>query len=130
MHTRFGVNEVVRALDKEKLQAFLDFRVRFLEEELTELKAAIENRDLENIVDSVVDLLVVGIGTLDAFDVDTQKAWDEVHEANMSKEVGIKPERPNPLGLPDLIKPKGFQPPKHTGNVGLLIRTFGSQCSL
>jgi len=38
----------------------------------------------------------------------------------MTKEVGIKASRPNPLGLPDLIKPEGWQPPSHQGNHGLL----------
>ena len=35
-----------------------------------------------------------------------------------SKEVGIKQGRPNPLGLPDLIKPEGWTPPDHSGNYG------------
>jgi len=36
----------------------------------------------------------------------------------MNKRVGIKPERPNPLGLPDLIKPKGWKAPIHKTNHG------------
>jgi hypothetical protein len=40
----------------------------------------------------------------------------------MNKEVGIKPSRPNPLGLPDLIKPEGWTPPSHEGNHGLLSK--------
>ncbi len=38
----------------------------------------------------------------------------------MAKERGIKPERPNPLGLPDLIKPAGWVAPSHADNHGLL----------
>jgi hypothetical protein len=38
----------------------------------------------------------------------------------MSKEVGVKKERPNPLGLPDLVKPEGWINPSHSGNHGLL----------
>ena len=53
-------------------------------------------------------------------DVDAQKAWEEVHGCNMSKERGIKESRPNPLGLPDLIKPEGWKGPNHDDNTGYL----------
>lgn len=120
MHTKYGVNEKVREFDAEKLKQFLEFRVKFLEEELTELKDNIDNP--EEIVDALIDLCVVAIGTLDAFDVDSKKAWNEVHKANMAKEVGVKASRPNPLGLPDLIKPEGWVAPSHEGNHGLLSK--------
>lgn len=125
MHTKFGVNTVVRGLDKEKLAKFLEFRLNFLQEELDEAKKAAASGDLaqaEDIVDAMIDLCVVAIGTLDAFDVSAQAAWARVHKKNMEKEPGIKPERPNPLGLPDLIKPEGWTPPSHADNVGLLSR--------
>ena len=118
MHTKYGVNEKIRTFDKEKLKQFLEFRIAFLEEELTELKDNINNP--EEIVDALIDLCVVAIGTLDAFDVNANIAWDAVHTANMAKEVGIKASRPNPLGLPDLIKPEGWRAPSHENNYGLL----------
>ena len=120
MHAKYGVNEKIRQLDADKLKQFLQFRVAFLEEELNELKDNMNNP--EEIVDALIDLCVVAIGTLDAFDIDANKAWNKVHDANMNKEVGIKPSRPNPLGLPDLIKPEGWQAPDHTGNHGLLSK--------
>ena len=118
MHTKYSVNEKIRTFDKEKLKQFLEFRIAFLEEELTELKDNINNP--EEIVDALIDLCVVAIGTLDAFDVNANIAWDAVHNANMAKEVGIKASRPNPLGLPDLIKPEGWRAPSHENNYGLL----------
>ena len=120
MHTKYGVNEKVCEFDADKLRQFLDFRVKFLEEELNELKDNMNNP--EEIVDALIDLCVVAIGTLDAFDIDSKKAWNEVHKANMNKEVGIKATRPNPLGLPDLIKPEGWTAPSHEGNHGLLTK--------
>jgi predicted HAD superfamily Cof-like phosphohydrolase len=102
----------------EKLKKFLEFRVDFLKEELMETQAALTNNDAEEIVDGLIDLCVVAIGTLDAFGVDPYKAWDAVLEANMNKEVGKKPTRPNPLGVPDLIKPEGWTAPSHEGNHG------------
>jgi hypothetical protein len=118
MHTKYGVNEAVRKFTSEKLKNFLYFRIDFLNEELDELKNNVRNP--EEVVDACIDLIVVALGTLDAFDVDIYKAWDEVLRANMEKDVGVKPTRPNPLGLPDLIKPDGWTPPDHTGNHGLL----------
>ena len=117
MHAHYGVNPVVRNFDAEKLRSFLEFRVKFLQEELDELKNC-ENAD--DVVEALIDLCVVSIGTLNAFDVDANKAWDRVHEANMAKQPGIKESRPNPLGLPDLIKPAGWVAPSHADNVGLL----------
>ena len=120
MHTKYGVNEKVNKFDAEKLRKFLEFRVAFLEEELNELKDNMNNP--EEIVDALIDLCVVAIGTLDAFDVNPYRAWDEVHSANMNKQVGVKASRPNPLGLPDLIKPEGWTAPSHEGNHGLLTK--------
>ena len=102
----------------EKWKAFLDFRIDFLREELEETEAALVSMDAEEIVDGLIDLCVVAIGTLDAFGVDPYKAWDEVLQANMAKEVGKKPSRPNPLGVPDLVNPDDWKAPSHKGNHG------------
>ena len=121
MHAKYGVNLKVREFDKEKLQKFLEFRIAFLQEELDEMKAATNGDD---VVDALIDLCVVAIGTLDAFEIDSQTAWSRVHQANMNKEVGIKASRPNPLGLPDLVKPEGWTAPTHADNVGLLGKLY------
>ena len=122
MHRKFGVHDWVSkqlgAGDKEKLQEFLKFRIKFLQEELGETANAVDVKDPEEIVDGLIDLCVVAIGTMDAFGIDAQKAWDEIHNANMSKEPGVKESRPNPLGLPDLIKPEGWKGPSHRENHG------------
>jgi len=123
MHTKFGVRPVVGGFDNEKLRKFLEFRLKFLQEELDEANEAFESKDparAEDVVDAMIDLCVVAIGTLDAFNIDAYDAWDRVLQANMSKEVGIKEGRPNPLGLPDLMKPQGWQAPTHKHNVGLI----------
>ena len=77
-----------------------------------------QRKDAEEIVDGLIDLCVVAIGTLDAYGVDPYKAWDEVLRANMDKFVGIKEGRPNPLGVPDLAKPEDWEAPNHLGNHG------------
>ena len=123
MHAKYGVHEWMKKnkRNKELMQKFLDFRIKFLEEELNETKlAATYDRNAPEVVDGLIDLCVIAIGTLDAFGVDAQKAWEAVHTANMAKEVGVKESRPNPLGLPDLIKPEGWVGPKHYDNTGNL----------
>lgn len=125
MHHKYDVHRIVRSLDKEQLRTFLKFRLDFLNEELRETEKAAydgDEIDCEEVVDGLIDLCVVAIGTLNLFGVDSHWAWEEVHKANMNKEVGIKEGRDNPLGLPDLCKPKDWQPPSHAGNHGLLTK--------
>jgi predicted HAD superfamily Cof-like phosphohydrolase len=98
---------------------FLRFRQKFIEEEVIELDKAIIDNDPEAFVDALIDICVVAIGTLEAGRVDGQKAWDEVHRANMSKIKGNNPTRENSGGC-DLIKPEGWIPPNHQGNTGLI----------
>lgn len=121
MHNHYGIHEAMKKVDKKQLRAFLNFRIRFLQEELSELQEATKPMipiDAEETVDALIDLCVVAIGTLDLFGVDAYKAWNEVLAANMLKMVGVKETRPNPYGLPDLIKPEGWKAPNHKGNHG------------
>lgn len=101
----------------EMTPQFLGFRLRFLVEELREgIDALMENRPAD-FVDSMIDLIVVAAGTLSIGGVDGQKAWNEVRRANMSKERRENPTRPGSGGA-DLIKPDGWTPPNHEGNLG------------
>jgi len=122
MQYKYGVHKWIHdnRENADKLKKYLEFRIDFLQEELNETEAALVNMDAEEIVDGLIDLCVVAIGTLDAFGVDPYKAWDEVLKANLAKEVGVKPSRPNPLGLPDLIKPEDWEGPDHSDNHGKL----------
>jgi hypothetical protein len=126
MHAHYGVHEAMKKLSREQLLEFLGFRFRFLQEEVNEGFKAIEEKDAEGYVDSLIDLVVVAVGTLDLLVVDFDRAWDQVLEANLGKEVGVKASRPNPLGLPDLIKPEGWVGPDHTGNHGIIDYIFES----
>ncbi len=119
MHDKYGAHEVVEKFDSEKLTKFLEFRANFLQEELDELKTATNPDD---VVDALIDLCVVAIGTLDLFKVDSHESWNRVWLSNLAKEVGVKASRPNPLGLPDLVKPEGWKAPTHADNVGLLAK--------
>jgi len=120
MHNKFGVKEWFEANkdNKDLMAKYLRFRLSMCKEELDETLAAVATKDPEEIVDGLIDLCVFAIGTLDVFGVDAHKAWDAVYEANMSKSPGVKEGRPNPFGLPDLIKPDGWTAPTHEDNHG------------
>ena len=120
MHNKFGVKEWFEANkdNKDLMDKYLRFRLSMCKEELDETLAAVATKDPEEIVDGLIDLCVFAIGTLDVFGVDAHKAWDAVYEANMSKSPGVKEGRPNPFGLPDLIKPDGWTAPTHEDNHG------------
>lgn len=127
MSRKFGVRETVASFDRDRLVDFVKFRLDLLREEFDEAVEAVASGSPEDVVDAMVDLCVVAIGTLEAVGADSRRAWREVMRANMAKETGIKPGRPNPLGLPDLIKPSGWVGPSHAGNVGDLGRAFGGE---
>ena len=127
MHAHYGVHEAMEKLDADKLHTYIKFRLDFLKEELKETCDAYDEKDAEEIVDGLIDLCVVAIGTLDLYGVDAHKAWDAVLASNMNKQVGVKPSRPNPLGLPDLIKPEGWTAPSHENNHGKLTKAFTTE---
>jgi len=120
MHNKFGVKEWFEANKDNNvmMREYLNFRLNMVREELDETRDAFTKGDPEEIVDGLIDLCVFAIGTLDVFGVDAHKAWDAVYEANMSKSPGVKEGRPNPFGLPDLIKPDGWTAPSHEDNHG------------
>ena len=126
MHNKFGVKEWFEANkdNKDLMDKYLRFRLSMCKEELDETLAAVATKDPEEIVDGLIDLCVFAIGTLDVFGVDAHKAWDAVYEANMSKSPGVKEGRPNPFGLPDLIKPKNWEGPEHNDNHGILPKAL------
>mgnify|MGYP001128125241 FL=1 len=127
MHNKYGVRDWFEANknNKDLMQKYLRFRLKMCMEEMNEtIDAALFDKDPEEVVDGLIDLCVFAIGTLDVFGVDPNAAWDQVYEANMKKYVGVKPGRPNPFGMPDLVKPAGWEGPDHTGNHGDLDKAL------
>lgn len=104
---------------------FLAHQIGFLQEELNETKEAFMYADAEGVIDGIVDLIVVAVGTLKFF---TQyghdvSAWKKVMTANMAKEVGFNDSRPDSGGI-DLVKPKGWKPPKLASEAKFLEQIF------
>ena len=60
-------------------------RYDLIAEELSELKEAIENKDLKEVADALTDILYVTYGAGHSFGIDLDKCFDEVQKSNMSK---------------------------------------------
>jgi len=60
-------------------------RLDLIEEELDELKVAINNNDLLEVADALTDILYVTYGAGHAFGINLDNCFDEVQNSNMSK---------------------------------------------
>lgn len=129
-HIKYGLSYdgPVRVLPRE----LSEFRINFMDEELTEYSgsnaiAFMERyihtptaRDLGNynihlelMIDALVDLTYVVLGTSYLHGFDFKEAWRRVHAANMRK---IRVERIGDSkrgSLYDVVKPEGWTPPSH-----------------
>lgn len=96
--------------DKKVSLRFLASQLEFLREELNETVDATLNLNGAEVIDGLVDLIVVAIGTLRFFGNSGRDAWIKVMDANCAKEVGFNDKRPHTDGC-DLIKPEGWVKP-------------------
>tara|TARA_B100001029_G_C14656802_1_gene232254 strand:- start:151 stop:522 length:372 start_codon:yes stop_codon:yes gene_type:complete len=60
-------------------------RIDLIQEELNELKDAMNNKDLLEVADALTDILYVTYGAGHAFGIDLDKCFNEVQNSNMSK---------------------------------------------
>ena len=63
----------------------VNLRCSLIEEELSELKEAIKNKDIVEVADALTDILYVTYGAGHAFGIDLDKCFNEVQNSNMSK---------------------------------------------
>ena len=70
------------SLSTEKIN---QLRISLIQEELSELKEAMDNKDLLEVADALTDLLYVTYGAGHAFGIDLDKCFNEVQNSNMSK---------------------------------------------
>ena len=60
-------------------------RLDLIKEELSELKEAMNNKDLLEVADALTDILYVTYGAGHAFGINLDKCFEEVQNSNMSK---------------------------------------------
>ena len=62
-----------------------NLRYDLIEEELNELKEAMDKKDIKEVADALTDILYVTYGAGHAFGIDLDKCFEEVQNSNMSK---------------------------------------------
>jgi len=63
----------------------VQLRIDLIQEELNELKEAINNNDIVEVADALTDILYVTYGAGHSFGVDLDSCFNEVQNSNMSK---------------------------------------------
>ena len=80
----FG-QEIKNKADFPKEDRIIKLRYDLIKEELTELKEAMDKKDLVEVADALTDILYVTYGAGHAFGIDLDKCFEEVQNSNMSK---------------------------------------------
>lgn len=118
-HVHFDLNYEgpPRILDAD----LLDFRTKFMQEELEEFTLACFNDDLCKAADALVDLVYVALGTAFMMGVPWESCWDNVHAANMKKVRALRAGDSKRGSAYDVVKPAGWQAPDHREALGIAL---------
>jgi predicted HAD superfamily Cof-like phosphohydrolase len=116
-HERFGLDNTTHRDPgpRDVSVELMDFRVKFMEEELREFKEARAKNDIAGMADALVDLSYVTLGTAHVMGLPWQELFFEVQKANMGKERAVRAEQSLRGSTYDVVKPKGWQPPDIAG---------------
>lgn len=100
-------------------QDLLDFRVRFLKEELAEFVSAMPSwttpADHAKMFDALLDLVYVALGTAHLLGYPWEQGWNLVQAANMAKVRALRPEDSKRGSAWDVVKPPGWTAPDIEG---------------
>ncbi|MFL2882962.1 MAG: phosphoribosyl-ATP diphosphatase [Pelagibacteraceae bacterium] len=66
-------------------EKIVNLRLDLIKEELSELKEALEKKDIKEVADALTDILYVTYGAGHAFGINLDKCFEEVQNSNMSK---------------------------------------------
>lgn len=123
-HHKFQLmyNDIPRLLPDE----ISDFRIDFMREELDEYQLATSSsqvrggkdvegitHDLEKMLDAMVDLVYVALGTSYLHGFNFRTAWIRVHQANMKKKRAEHRGESSRNSTFDVVKPEGWVAPTH-----------------
>lgn len=91
-----------------------NYRIGFMEEELNEYITARNNNNKPEMLDALVDLVYVALGTAYMYGWAFDEAWRRVHSANMEK-IKVKSAADSKRGhANDVKKPPGWTAPDLT----------------
>ena len=83
-HKKFGFEKNNKVGIPEDAE-LVNFRTSFLMEELSEYTNAIVKKDTAEVLDALVDIVYIALGTAWLFNLPFEKAWKEIQAANMKK---------------------------------------------
>lgn len=113
-HFKFGIPVAGSGPCKMPAADIIEYRTKFLEEELTEFKDACAEDNLPEAFDALMDIVWVAMGTAHYFGMPWDEGWAEVARANMDRVIVTRENCP--LGKRyrrDMVmKPPGWKPPQ------------------
>lgn len=121
-HQKFGLGDTetgypIDAGPRVVSKEWIEFRIKFLEEELDEFKKGFVEYDHAQMADALIDLTYVAMGTALGLGYPWQHLWEEVQSANMRKVKGSTKRGV----LFDVTKPKGWVAPR----IDTILKCFG-----
>lgn len=123
-HEKFNLDNVTfrGSGPREVPEDLLEFRRKFMQEELDEFVEGLEEGNHAKMFDALLDLVYVALGTAHLQGYPWQIGWLRVQQANMAK-VRSKPDGSDSKrgSAWDVVKPEGWQPPDIEG----LLRSGG-----
>lgn len=124
-HNKFDLdNTTFKAVGPRDLpQDVIDFRIKFLYEELSEFIEATVTHNEAKMADALIDLVYVAMGTAHLKGFPWPELWNEVQRANMEKEraYGSQDRRSLRHHDFDVVKPHGWKAPDIVG----VLQRFG-----
>ena len=106
-HKYFGLEVIGKNLPVD----VANYRVGFLQEELDEIKKGYQDGNNEEVLDGLVDLVYVALGTAYFHGFDFNEAFRRVHVANLNKQRASDSTESKRGSSLDLVKPEGWEKP-------------------
>lgn len=113
-HEKFGLDNTTfrdvgpREWDKD----LMEFRLKFLREELDEFIEGKNEQDVVKMFDALLDLVYVAMGTAHLLGLPWEAGWSLVQQANMAKVRAAADGSDSKRGSAfDVVKPEGWEPP-------------------
>jgi len=114
-HNKFGLDNTVYGGigPREVSDELLEFRTKFLDEELAEFKEGVAEGNIAKMADALVDLVYVAHGTAHILGLPWDELWADVQRANMTKRRAAVDGSDSKRGSSfDVIKPPGWIGPR------------------
>lgn len=104
------MNACGQTVGKRNLDQF-DLYLKLIQEEVSELRTAVDDNDLVEQLDALIDIMVVTVGAVQSLGVDGEGAWKEVMSTNFAK-IDSLTGRVRKREDGKILKPVGWRPPE------------------